>query len=135
MCLEKRLTILIEEATGGNKKKFAEKAGINQTTLNNYANGRIPKADALEKICTTYKINLNWLVAEIGEKYLTDEKKSVECEFLETVDNWISDLKQEDPKNEVWFEIQFKKLFPEFSKWFQRKNGEDRSSTSISKVA
>jgi hypothetical protein len=82
-----------------------------------------------------YKISTDWIMTGRGEKYHGEEKKPLKCEFLGDVDNWISELKKEDPKNEAWFEIQFKKLFPEFNRWFQRKNGENGRNTSISKVA
>ena len=121
MSIEERLNELINDLTSGNQKRFAEEAKIHQKTLNNYANGRIPKADALEKICITFKVNLNWLVAGIGEKYIGAEKKNVECEFLESVDEWITELKDEDQEREVWFKVEFKKSFPEYKEWIGEK--------------
>ncbi|MCI5157110.1 MAG: hypothetical protein D3906_01475 [Candidatus Electrothrix sp. AUS1_2] len=81
------------------------------------------------------KISTEWIMTGEGEKYLAGERKKTECEFLGTVDKWISELKKEDPKNEAWFEIQFKKLFPEFNKWLQQKRDAEVRDNPISKVA
>lgn len=133
--ITERINNLVEELAEGNGKKFADKANIKQATFYNYMNGRIPNVESLGNICRTYQVSLNWLIEGIGEKYLFNETKMVKCEFLETVDSWLSDLKKDDPENEAWFRVQFKKLFPEFNKWLQRKNGAEGRDTSISKVA
>ncbi len=66
----KRLLEIIEDQTGGNRKKFSEKAGISNNTLTNYINGRSPKAEFLKSICETYSVNLNWLLTGAGDKYI-----------------------------------------------------------------
>lgn len=131
MDVKERLQYVINDITNGNKKKFAEEAGVNQSTLQNYLKGRTPKADALEKICKTYKVNLNWLVAGIGERYLngayetsksTDGHKNKNDEYLELIGRWLAEYTRDDPRNKIWFERQFEKLFPEFDEWLQKAN-------------
>jgi transcriptional regulator with XRE-family HTH domain len=68
--LAERLIAIVDELAGGNAKKFAERAGIKQATLHNYLNGRPPKTEALHNICKTYNINLNWLVAGVGPRFI-----------------------------------------------------------------
>ena len=130
-----RLKELVEEISRGNASDFAKKSNIKVQTLHTYLRGRNPNAESIFNICVKFKINLNWLIAGVGEKYLTQENKAVECAFLETVDNWISDLKKDDPESEIWFKFEFKKMFPDFKAWLQRKNGAEGRDTSISKVA
>ena len=67
------LQILVDEITGGNAKRFATLAGIGSVTFYNYLKGRIPPADVLANICEFHKVNLNWLVSGIGQKYITDQ--------------------------------------------------------------
>jgi len=67
------LSILVDEISQGNRKKFAMGAGIVPATLHNYLNGRVPKADALVNICKSYNINLNWLLTGKGPKYITNQ--------------------------------------------------------------
>lgn len=71
--ITERLIALVKELADGNGKKFAEKAGIKQATFHNYLNGRTPKADFLNDICSTYNVNLNWLISGRGHKFITDE--------------------------------------------------------------
>ena len=71
--INKRLSIIVEEICGGNVSKFAEKTGVNAKTLHTYIKGRSPNTDALFSICRRYNVNLNWLVAGIGPKYITDQ--------------------------------------------------------------
>lgn len=130
-----RLKELVEEVSKGNASDFAKKSGIKVQTLHTYLRGRNPNAESIFNICIKFKINLNWLIAGVGEKYLTKERKKVECEFLETVDDWISELKKEDSESEAWFKFEFKKLFPDFKAWLQRKREAEGRDNPISKVA
>ncbi len=123
MDIAKRLNTLVFEITGGNGKKFAEKTGVNQTTFHNYLKGRLPKADALESICKVYNVNLNWLVAGIGPKYLTEEKITSR-KYIALLDEWLNELAKDDPRNEIWFEKEIEKKVPEFKEWLNAKESE-----------
>ncbi len=68
-----RLNILVSENEAGKHTVFAKNAGINVATFQNYINGRKPSFDAMLHICETYNVNLNWLVAGKGPKYITDQ--------------------------------------------------------------
>lgn len=69
--ISSRLDELVKEKTNGIASKFADSAGINSKTFHTYLNGRTPSADVLFYICRKYNVNLNWLVAGIGPKYIT----------------------------------------------------------------
>ena len=132
--INNRLNTLVEELAEGNGAKFAQKAGIKQATFYNYMNGRQPNVEALNNICKKFKVNLNWLVCGEGDKYLIPKGKG-KIIFWEMVREWLSELKRNDPKNEIWFEVQFKKLFPEFNEWELRRNTDKDSCHSIPNAA
>ncbi|MDO9069361.1 MAG: helix-turn-helix transcriptional regulator, partial [Deltaproteobacteria bacterium] len=98
MVIGDRLSILVDEKSGGNSKAFAENAGIKQATFHNYIkNGRLPTADALNNICNIYKVNLNWLVAGIGPKYLDDQDRKQEAHsnpLLNDIEAWLLEQKE-----------------------------------------
>ncbi len=116
-----RLQSIVDDTTSGNKKKFAELAGINKNTMQNYMRGRPPKADALEKICNTYNVNLNWLVAGKGEKYLDqgvqEESQGRKINYISLIERWLLESSEKDSRIKIWFEMQFEKKFPEFTRW------------------
>ncbi len=60
-----RLKELIGE---GSARKFALKAGINETTFRGILNGSLPRLDTLMLIAKAGSKNLSWLVGEIEEK-------------------------------------------------------------------
>lgn len=65
-----RLSALVDEISGGNGALFAKTAGINQATLHNYLNGRLPSSEALINICNRYSVNINWLLTGNGPIYI-----------------------------------------------------------------
>ncbi|MCI5157663.1 MAG: hypothetical protein D3906_04345 [Candidatus Electrothrix sp. AUS1_2] len=82
-----------------------------------------------------YNLQIQWILSGKGEKYVNRNKKTVNFIFLEEIDQWISEMKKKEPEREDWFKVEFKKTFPEFKMWLQRKNGAEGRDTSISKVA
>ena len=134
MIISERLSILVEEKSGGNRKAFAEHAGLKQATFNNYIKeGRPPTADALNNICNTYNVNLNWLVAGIGNKYLNDEveEKTVYSDCFQEVSElqeWLAEISEEDPDRRAWFKMELKDNFPLFKEWLKKR---DQANTEV----
>lgn len=135
MVISERLSILVDEKSKGNSKAFAEKAGIKQATFHNYLKkGRLPTADTLNNICNTYGVNLNWLIAGIGNKYLTDQvqEKKVHSDCFQEVaelQEWLTEISKEDPDRRVWFKMELKDNFPLFKEWLKKR---DQTDTEIS---
>ena len=48
--IKRRLAAIISHYENGNGASFARKTGLNDATLRNYLNGRVPKADLYEKV-------------------------------------------------------------------------------------
>ena len=116
---------LIEENTGGNAKKFAEKSNNNSVTLHNYLKGRIPKADALFNICETYDVNLNWLIAGRGSKDLNLAVSKVKISNfpeIEELQEWITEICREEPDRRAWFRMELKDKLPLFAEWLKKRH-------------
>jgi transcriptional regulator with XRE-family HTH domain len=78
-----RLNILIEGTAEGKQKTFAEKLGVRAAVVSKWVKrGSLPSAEQLENICHKLGVNLNWLVAGTGARFLpsaqTGEKPGVE---------------------------------------------------------
>ncbi len=65
-----RIHELVIELAEGNANKFAQNAGIPQSTFQNYKKGRLPHSDQLIRLKDTYNVNVNWLLTGEGPKYL-----------------------------------------------------------------
>ena len=60
-----------------NIKLFAETTNLSYRTAQNYLSGdREPNLEGLIKICTHLSVNLNWLVAGIGEPFIDEIPQS-----------------------------------------------------------
>jgi hypothetical protein len=73
-----RLDALVKEKTGGNVSKFADSIEINVKTFHTYLKGRTPNADVLFCICRKFNVNLNWLVAGRGQKYIQNDDSELQ---------------------------------------------------------
>lgn len=127
MDISDRLSVLVDENSNGNSKAFAEHAGIKQATFHNYIKkGRLPTADALNNICNKYDVNLNWLVAGIGPKYLgnhvEDKKVRSECfQEIAELQEWLADISREEPERRTWFKMELRDNFPLFKEWLKKR--------------
>ncbi|MDH4319148.1 MAG: hypothetical protein OEV64_12200 [Desulfobulbaceae bacterium] len=140
--ISQRLSTLVDEVAGGNSKQFSEKAGINQATFHNYLKGRSPNTESLFNICFTYKVNLNWLVAGIGPKFMTasdgSRKNQAEqkrpLQILEDVQEWLLEICEEEPERKDWFKIELMDKVPNFKEWLKKRN-EAETETNNFKIA
>ena len=71
-----------------------------------------------------YNLQINWLLNGSGEKYIKAERSNVKFNFLKIIDDWVSEIRKEQPEIEDWFIFEFKRLFPEFMKWLERREAE-----------
>ncbi len=63
-----------------------------------------------------FDLSMKWILTGEGQE------KANKNAFLSLIEDWIDEIAEKDPRNEVWFELQFEKSFPEFKEWTQRKN-------------
>ena len=81
--LTKRLLELVDENASGEHTIFAKHAGIPTSTFQGYIDGRYPHAKHLIRIRETYRVNINWLLTGVGDKYV----KEGSCESVKSVYN------------------------------------------------
>ena len=83
-----RLQGLINELTEGNKKKLAEMLDINPVMIQGWINrGSLPSTEHLINIQQKLGINLNWLLAGEGERYI---KRETAVEVKEEEEHYYS---------------------------------------------
>lgn len=66
-----RLLVVIEDKCNGKQNLLAEAAKAPTSTVHNWlSEGRAPKPENLASLCKSLNVNLNWLIAGQGEKYI-----------------------------------------------------------------
>ena len=67
-----------------------------------------------------YDISLDWLLT--GEEPVrAGTAKEPKSSFVLLIDEWLYEMKREDPGREEWFRCNFEDCFPSFKSWAQRK--------------
>lgn len=61
-----RIKQLIDYFCDGNNSLFASKIDIGESNVRSYLNGTEPKFNVIEKICSAFAINTEWLILGIG---------------------------------------------------------------------
>jgi transcriptional regulator with XRE-family HTH domain len=120
-------------------KQFSEIIGISQGSLSELENGkREPSGKVFHGIVENTDIDISWLIT--GKKTEKLGKKSCRLrkfEILNQVEEWLNIMVNDNPKKEIWFEVEFEEKFQEFKKWKEEKEESEarESSTSTRKVA
>lgn len=72
--ISKRLIELRKTFKPNSATAFASELGIKQATYSNYENAirNIPD-EIYQKLAINYNVNLNWLIAGIGEMFITKD--------------------------------------------------------------
>ncbi|MCP4345287.1 MAG: bacteriophage CI repressor [Desulfobacterales bacterium] len=97
------------------------------------------------KIAQEYGLSTDWIMTGKGAKIREDEvqnnhiattdfkkrKSNAGCKFLKDVDEWIAEKKEEEPKFETWFEVEFKTHFPGYREWAQRRDETERFNDAV----
>ncbi|WPD22840.1 MAG: helix-turn-helix domain-containing protein [Candidatus Electrothrix scaldis] len=124
-----------EEFNLSKSSQVIEMIGIPQGTYSTRKNRNNFSEEWAVILHIHYNLQIQWILSGKGKKYVNEENSAVKCDFLEIIDSWISEMKEKEPEREAWFKVEFKKLFPEFKMWLDRKSNADGRNTSISKVA
>ncbi|MDH4317715.1 MAG: hypothetical protein OEV64_04950 [Desulfobulbaceae bacterium] len=66
------------------------------------------------------KIDTNWLLMGIKKQ----EIGAVDG-YLGEIKEWLDELSSKDPRKLTWFEIEFEKYFPDFTKWKQKREQDE----------
>jgi len=123
--MNERLKIL-RERLGLTQKEIAEKIRISLRAWQNYELGlrKIP-SEVIKALYEHLGINPTWLLTGKGPMFIEGKTtKVVDIKDIpkEQIKEFIEDFWQNaDEKERHWFEVQFKKAFPEYSDWLQKK--------------
>ena len=92
-----------------------------QNVSNKRKGGKFP-AEWGYLVCKEYGLNIEWLM----EGIIPLEPDQVDVErknnFITDIEKWLIDFAANDPDAFIWFELEFKRKFPEFADWFQKRS-------------
>lgn len=81
-----------------------------------------------------YGLSLNWILK--GEEPIrAGAAKEPKNGYVLLIDEWLDEMKREDPRREEWFKCNFEDSFPSFKSWAQRKNAADQRGRLVEAVA
>lgn len=63
-----------------------------------------------------YNLSTKWLLTGKGPKRIGEGMDS----YVLKINEWLGNLKRDDPRSEQWFQYKFEKKFPEFKDWFDK---------------
>ena len=142
-----RLREVIEKKLGVTQGEFAKKIGITTGYVSMVVTGkRGPSAEMIAGIFVNYSEHLPWLLnqpradrekLEKGREKSGRAEKIRNFEILNQAEEWLTIEVGKNPKNEIWFEVEFEKTFEEFKKWKEEKEESDAKEAyaSTRKVA
>lgn len=70
-------------------------------------------------IAKEYQLSTDWLFT--GEKPRGETERERKKSYGMLIDEWLEEIKLEDPGREEWFRCNFEDCFPSFKSWVQRK--------------
>ncbi len=81
-----------------------------------------------------YGLSLEWLLT--GEEPVrAGAAREPKNSFVLLIDEWLYEMKREDPGREEWFRCNFEDCFPSFKSWAQRKNAANQHRRLAETVA
>ncbi len=80
--VSQRLRTLRKELFGERgQAEFARRLGVSQPRYNRYEKGRLPTADFLCALRKVFKIDINWLLTGVGQKYVSEKPREIGVSF------------------------------------------------------
>ena len=123
MNLAERLKFF-RESLGLTQEEFAKKLNTTQAVISNYERGaRVPTADFLNRLTEIFHLDINWLLTGEGPMFVGGSKVAdIKDIPKEQIKEFIEEFWQKaNEKERIWFEVQFKRAFPEYADWLQKK--------------
>jgi len=70
------------------------------------------------KIAKQYGLNIEWILEGTGPQ--RPGQGNDDLEVLKPVKKWLLETEKKEPGTITWFQIEFKRNFPEFERWQKR---------------
>jgi hypothetical protein len=86
------------------------------------------------QIALEYGLSTEWIMTGKGPKKLS-ATISLSNEYLLMLEEWLNELKLNDPRKEYWFQCTIEEAFPGFKEWVRRKKSADQYRRVSEKVA
>ncbi|MGX9727866.1 MAG: helix-turn-helix domain-containing protein [Candidatus Electronema sp. VV] len=77
------------------------------------------------QIAIEYGLSTEWIMTGKGPKKL-GATISLSNEYLLMLEEWLNELKLNDPRKEYWFQCTIEEAFPGFKEWVRRKKSADQ---------
>ncbi|WP_417914932.1 helix-turn-helix domain-containing protein [Candidatus Electronema sp. JM] len=77
------------------------------------------------QIAIEYGLSTEWIMTGKGPKKL-GATISLSNEYLLLLEEWLNELKLNDPRKEYWFQCTIEEAFPVFKEWMRRKKSADQ---------
>jgi transcriptional regulator with XRE-family HTH domain len=103
-------------------KDFAGLLGLPTSTVYYYLNGRTPSLSFILRVCNRLNVREEWLINGNGPIFREGRGDDIINHILEYLrENWDS----WSEKKRHWFEVHFRKTFPEFDEWLIKRKSTD----------
>jgi len=81
---------------GFSQSKLATKLNVSRQRVNNIVAGRNSFTEEQQKIlCKEFNVNLNWLIADVGEMFISSEKSIKDADFDDKVKSKVTEILNE----------------------------------------
>ena len=79
-----------------------------------------------------YNLSTKWILTGQEPKRFDQivVTRSIKNEYLIQLEEWLQKKTAEDPRQEVWFQVQLEGAFPEFKEWLRKKQEESEDYTN-----
>lgn len=102
-------------------KNMVQLAKVVSTVQSNVSKKRKEDKFSVEwayKVGRKYGVLTEWIMTGEGPKSL-DESVARKTELISEIEKWIIDKESNLQGTLIWFDIEFKRKFPEFEKWLE----------------
>jgi len=112
----------IQEATGlGQITQLAKIVGTSQQHVSNKKKLKTFPVEWAYLVAKKYGLNIEWILEGTGSKRAGQDSDNLGV--IKPIGKWLLETEKKEPGTMAWFQIEFKRSFPEFEKWQKREQG------------
>ncbi|MBU0730199.1 MAG: helix-turn-helix domain containing protein [Proteobacteria bacterium] len=120
-----------------NMQDLASLVGSSQPTVSTKKKENIFPVEWAYKVGKKYNLLTEWIIEGKGPVRPNQMRSEREYEIISDLEKWIQEYAQREPGAIAWFEVEFKRKFPEFDEWLKKREGvvDDGFSGEKKKIA